>query len=127
MEQNNHQQRAEAEPAAATAAASLPPGSTPEVTLAGTNAGPQVGPNPSVGVAQVPQPPEPPPVIHGAGEARPGEANPAAPLTTPTGQPPADTAQLLAAREAAEEAISAGVRHGQPGMAANPPVDTPYA
>jgi len=66
-------------------------------------------------------------VIHQAGGARPGEANPAAADLAPSGEPVVSTAQLLADREAAEEAIRRAERLGQPDMAANPALDTPYA
>ena len=79
-----------------------------QVRLGGTDAGPAPGANPSVGTPDTPAPPAPPPVIHRAGDAHPGEANPAAALTRLDGEPAVDTAQLLAAREAAEEAISRG-------------------
>src|SRR5690242_17548854 len=88
------------------------PQSTAHVTVGGTDAGPAGEPNPSVGTPAVAAPPAPPTVIHRAGDAHPGEANPAAAFTRPDGQPAGDTAQLLAAREAAEEALSR--RQGQP-------------
>jgi len=50
-------------------------------------------------------PPAPPQVIHAAGDAHPGEANPAAAVTRPDGLPAVSTAEFLAMREAAEEAI----------------------
>jgi hypothetical protein len=84
------------------------PQSPAHVTLGGTDAGPAGGANPSVGTPSTPGPFAPPSVIHRAGDAHPGEANPAAALTRPDGEPAVDTAQLLAAREAAEVAISRG-------------------
>jgi hypothetical protein len=85
---------------------------TPEhVTLGGTDAGPAPAINPSVGTPSTPALSTPPPVIHRAGDAHPGEANPAAAFTRPDGRP-LSTAEMLAAREAAEEALSRG--EGQP-------------
>jgi hypothetical protein len=104
-----------------------PPAPTVAVTLGGTDAGPAPDANPAVGTPSAPALAAPPPLIHRAGESRPGEANPAAADVGPTGQPVVSTAQLLADREAAEEAIRRAERQGQPGMAANPPGDTPYA
>ena len=82
--------------------------STIHVTLGGTDAGPATGPNPSVGTPATAAPPTPPAVIHRAGNGHPGEANPAAGRTQPDGEPAGDTAQFLAAREDAEEALSRG-------------------
>src|SRR5689334_10910490 len=67
---------------------------------------PAPGVNPAVGTPHVAEPPTPPPVIHRAGEGHPGEANPAAALTGARGEPTVSTAEFLAAREAAEEALS---------------------
>jgi hypothetical protein len=83
------------------------------VTLGGTDAGPASGPNPSVGTPTTASPFTPPPVIHRAGDAHPGEANPAAAFTRPDGRP-LSTAELLAAREAAEEALSRGAGQAVP-------------
>src|SRR6476469_6363033 len=72
------------------------------------------GPNQVVGSPAVPQPPAPPSVIHRAGDAHPGEANPAAAMTAPDGRPVVDTAQFLAEREFAEESGQYPTQGGQP-------------
>ncbi|HMA35745.1 MAG TPA: hypothetical protein VKY74_14865, partial [Chloroflexia bacterium] len=93
-------------------AAPDPPPPVPAVTLGGTDAGPQTGPNPAIGSPHVWAPPEPKQVIHNAGDARPGDSNPAAAQTTPAGGPTGNTAEFLAAREDAEEALSRQARAG---------------
>jgi hypothetical protein len=70
--------------------------------------------NPAVGAPTVSQPQAPPPVIHRAGDARPGESNPAAGMTAPDGRPAVDTAQFLAEREFAEEARVTPAPGGSP-------------
>src|SRR5690349_19318555 len=62
------------------------------------------GPNPVIGTPHRPHIEPPPPVIHGLGDARPGEANPAQQADAPT--PGGATAADLAAREEAEETIA---------------------
>ncbi|HUS17026.1 MAG TPA: hypothetical protein VM536_18670 [Chloroflexia bacterium] len=109
------------------AAEPAPTTPTVNVTLGGTAAGAPADHNPTIGAPQTALPAAPPPVIHNAGDSRPGESNPAAALTTPAGLPAVDTAQLLAAREAAEEAISRGERGAQPAAAASPGGMVPYA
>jgi hypothetical protein len=128
MDQKPEQRRGE--PGMGT---NLPPDQSPvgdvAVTLGGTDAGVQTGPNPTVGTPHTATPPPPPAVIHQAGEGQPGEANPAREVTTPTGQPMGSTADFLAAREAAEEAISRGessaISYGDSGIGENVVVTRP--
>ena len=53
--------------------------------------------NPAIGTPHTPALETPPPVIHSAGDAHPGESNPAARVTRPDGAPAVDTAAFLAA------------------------------
>ena len=83
------------------------------------------GPSPAATAADYSQPPTPPSVIHRAGDAHPGEANPAAAMTAPDGRPVVDTAQFLAEREFAEEAGQYPAHGAQPAAGAG--AAAPYA
>ncbi len=96
------------------------------VTLGGTNAGPATRTNPAVGTPHIADLPTPPSVIHAAGDAHPGEANPATVTPRPGQAPVGDTAAFLAAREDAEEAISRGMRLAQSDRAADSGDLAPY-
>lgn len=90
------------------------PTATVILTLGGTDAGPPPDHNPALGTPHSAAPIVPPTVIHSLGDARPGEANPAATLTTATGEPLAgQTAEFLAAREDSEETRNINRREAQ--------------
>lgn len=84
------------------------------LTVGGTDAGPPPAHNPAVGTPHIAEPSAPPAVIHSLGDAHPGEANPAAAMTTATGEPFAgQTAEFLSAREDSEEHLSVDQRQAQ--------------
>src|SRR5262245_7454543 len=92
------------EPGLSTDPAETPPAPPVTVTTGGTDAGPASGPNPYTGTYHAPAPIIPPAVIHAAGDARPGEANPAGADVAAEKEPAISTAQPLADREPAEDA-----------------------